>query len=63
MLDFEGKMSELSRRSKHKFVFEDYDDNATDLAYHVASISTSDWKSNNNANVYASFSVPLSVEY
>ena len=42
MLDFEGNMSEHSLRSKHQVLFEDEDDDATDLAFSMTSVSASD---------------------
>ena len=39
MLEFEGSMCEPSLRSKHQVVFENKDDEMTDLAYTMASIN------------------------
>ena len=62
MLDFEGNLSEPSRRLNYQVVFEDEDDELTDLASTMASVSASDWEANIDANVSTAFSVPPSVE-
>ena len=59
MLDFEGNLSEPSRRLNHQVVFEDEDD---DWASTMASVSASDWEANIDANVSTAFSVSPSVE-
>ena len=63
MLYFEGSISEPSRRSKHQVVFEDEDDEITDLAYSMSLVSASDWGINIDANVFAVFYVPPCFEY
>ena len=49
MLDLEGNISELSWRSKHQVVFQEDDDDTTDLAYSIASAPSSDLEANINA--------------
>ena len=51
MLDFEGNMPESSRTTKYQVVFEDEDDDTTDLASSMASFSTSVWEANIDTNV------------
>ena len=41
MIEFEGSMSEPSRRSTHQVVFEDEDDEMNDLDFTMASVSSS----------------------
>ena len=62
MFDFEGNMSGSSRRLNHQVMFEDEDDEMTDLASTMASVSANDWESNIDSNVSTAFSVPLSIE-
>ena len=62
MLDFEGNMSEPSRRTSHKVVFEDEDTDLADLASAIASISTKDWEANVDSNISSAFGVPTSDE-
>ena len=61
MLDFEGNISEPSRRSKYQIVFEDEDDEMIDLASDMVSVSESDWEANIDANVSTECPVPLSI--
>ena len=51
MIDFEGVTSEPSRRSKHQIMFEDEDDDTTDLASTMASVSASDQEAIIDSNV------------
>ena len=44
-------------------MFEDEDDDAADLACSMASVSTSDWEPNIDANVSSAFDVTLPTEY
>ena len=62
MLDFEGNMSEPSRRTSHRVVFEDEDTDMADLASTMASISTNDWEANVDSNLSSAFVVPTSDE-
>ena len=62
MIDFEGNMSEPSRRSKHLVAFEDEDDDVNDLDYSITSISTNDWEAKIDANLYSAFSVPPYID-
>ena len=62
MLDFERNMSETSRRLNHQVMFEDGDNEVSDLASTMASVSASDWVDNIDVNVHTSFSVPPSAE-
>ena len=62
MIEFEGSMSEPSRRSTHQVVFEDEDDEMNDLDSNIDSVYASDWEANIDANVSTAFSVPPSVE-
>ena len=41
MLDFEGNLSKPSRRSKHQVVFEDEDDDVTELDQYMDLVSES----------------------
>ena len=59
MLDFEGNMSEPSRRTSHQVVFEDDDDDMVDLACAMANITTTDWETNVNSNISSAFAVSL----
>ena len=47
----------------HRAVFEDEDYNMTDFASSMASVSTNYWKANIDVNIYAAFTVTLSVEH
>ena len=61
-LDFEGNMSEPSRRSMHQVAFDEEDNDVNDLAYSMVSVTESDWEAKFYANVSAAFTVPPSVE-
>ena len=63
MLDFEGRISELSIRSKDRVAFEnDTEDVISELAYAMASVTANDWEDNIDSNVSVAFSVPPSLD-
>ena len=62
MIVFEGNLCKPSWRSKHQVVFEDEDDEMTDLASTMSSVFASVWEANIDTNVSTSFAVSLSVE-
>ena len=62
MIDFEGRMSKPSWRSKHQVVFEEEDDDVCDLAHCIASVSTNDREANIDTNVPVAFTMLLSIE-
>ena len=62
MSDFEGNISEPSRRSNHQVVFEEECDNVTELASAMASFSTSDWEAKINCKFSAAFNMPPIIE-
>ena len=43
-------------------MFQDEDDDVTDLVSAISSVSTSDWEYRIDTNVHAEFSLPLSVD-
>lgn len=62
MLDFEGNMSEPSRRSKLQAVFDDDNDEMSDLACAMATVVTTDFETNIDANISTAFVIPHSDE-
>ena len=51
MIVFEGNLCKPSWRSKHQVVFEDEDDEMTDLASTMSSVFASVWEANIDTNV------------
>ena len=62
MLHFEGNIYEPSWRSEHQIVFEQEDNDVTDLNYSMLSVSICDWEANINTNVSSAFSVTLYIK-
>ena len=62
MLEFEGNASENSRIPKNLVVFENEDNEMTELDSNMASVTENDWEANIDTNMSASFYVPPSVE-
>ena len=63
MLDFEGRISELSIRSKDRVAFEnDTEDVISELAYAMASVTANYWEDNIDSNVSAVFAVTSSSD-
>ena len=52
ILDFEGNLSDPSRRLNNQVVFEEEDNDLICLDSTMASVSASDWKANFDDNVY-----------
>ena len=62
MIDFEGNMSKLSRRSMCQVAFEDEDNDMTHLASTITSISAINWEANIDDNASEECTLLPSIE-
>ena len=63
MLGFEGNISELSRMSNDRVVFEnENNDVMSELAFTIASVTATDWEDNIDSKVSTSLAVSPSDE-